>query len=409
MFKGLWSSDEGYYMITSGLIVLGVITVLVVLYLVGQEIRITLLKKRLGEAVVGTEKRNIQLSYLTKTAQTLSSALSKEKLLRTIIEIFGEITKSDRTPSLCTLYLMDYNTNRFTYETGFNLDITMLSRPSFGVDDQLFKALKKNSEIIFFDEKENIKRAFFKENKLHILQGIDYGLLIPLIVENEVMGVVVSFLEKSNFEFFKKDPHLLRTLTGQASIALGSAVQSELAVLDRLTKIYNHAYFEGRLVQEVARSDRYKYPVTVLMIDIDHFKRINDTYGHQQGDMTLKEVARIIKLNIRIVDLCARYGGEEFAVILPETDLTGFSEREDKKDLGKTGGAVTKAENLRKTIEKTEIITPEGSRIKLTVSIGIGIKRFPEGSNISKDQLIKEADRQLYRAKQEGRNRVCHS
>lgn len=394
---------------TFGLILLSIIVALGVLFLAGQGLRIIFLKKKLDEAIIGTEKRNIQLSYLIKTARTLSSALSKDKLLRLIIETFGDITKSDRNPSCCALYLMDYNINRYVYETGYNIDITMLNRASFNMDDHPFKLLKKNREITFFDEAENLKYLFVKENKLHTLKDIDMGLLIPLVVENEVMGIVVSFLAKSSFDFLKKDTRLLQTLTGQAAIALGSAIQSELAVLDRLTKIYNHAYFEGRLIQEVARADRYKYPVSVLMIDIDHFKHINDTYGHQQGDIILKEVANVIKSNIRIIDLCARYGGEEFGVILPETDLTGYSEREDVKKLDEAGGATTRAENLRRLIEEMEIISDEGFRIKLTVSIGIGVKRYPDGASVGKDQLIREADRQLYKAKQEGRNCVCHS
>src|SRR3989338_8353909 len=140
--------------------------VLVLILIGGQEIRIVLLKKRLDEAIVGTEKRNIQLSYLIKTAQSLSSALSKERLLRLIIETFGEITKSERVPSLSALYLMDYNTNRFTYETGFNLDVTMLQHPSYGLDDMPFKIFRKNKEIAFFDDKENLRAGFLKESKL---------------------------------------------------------------------------------------------------------------------------------------------------------------------------------------------------------------------------------------------------
>jgi len=384
------------------------ILVAAIAILVIQQIRIIFLKKRLGEAVIGTEKRNIQLSYLITTGQALSSALSKEKLLRVIIEIFGAITKSERIPSMCALYLVDYNTNKFVYTTGFNIDITMLHLTNLSLDVLPFKALKKNRDIVFLDAKEDIRIFFLKENKRYMSTDLDFSLLIPLIVENEIMAVIVSFLPKSSFEFLKKDSGLLRVLTSQASIALGSAVQSELAVVDRLTQVYNHTYFKNRLEQEVARCDRYKYPVSVLMIDIDYFKQINDTYGHQQGDMTLEEIARIIKSNIRIVDLCARYGGEEFAVILPETDLTSFSERNNKRSPDEVGGALAKAEYLRKIIEKTEMTSQEGFSVKLTVSIGIGVKRFPEGADMSKDDLIKEADRQLYRAKQEGRNRVCH-
>ncbi len=389
--------------------VLCVAIVLVLLLIGGQEIRIVVLRKRLDEAIIGTEKRNIQLSYLIKTAQTLSSALSKDKLLRLIIETFGEITKSDRVPSLCALYLMDYNASRFVYETGLNLDVTMLKNTSYSPEDMPFKIFRKSRELAFFDETENIKSNFLKEGKLYAAKEADCAIMSPLIVESEIMAITVSLCTKTTFEFLKKDLYLLQAVVSQASIALGSAVQSELAVLDRLTKVYNHAYFEGRLEQEIARSNRYKYPVAVLMIDIDHFKLINDTYGHQQGDVILKEVARIIKSNIRTVDLCARYGGEEFAVILPETDLTNVSKRDEITTAGEAGGAVTKAENLRKIIEQSKIFSSEGALIKLTVSIGIGVKHFPGGEDITKEALIKEADKQLYSAKEKGRNRVCYA
>lgn len=386
------------------------VAIALVLILIGaQEIRIVLLKRKFDEAIIGTEKRNIQLSYLIKTAQSLSSALSKDKLLRLIIETFGEITKSERVPGLSALYLIDYNTNRFSYETGFNLDITVLKHPDYGLEDMPFKVFRKSRELAFFDDNENVKAGFLKENKMGIAREADYAIFAPLVVENEIMGVVVSFCAKSAYEFLKKDLYLLQAVTGQASIALGSAVQSELAVLDRLTKVYNHTYFEGRLEQEIARSNRYKYPVSVLMVDIDYFKAINDTYGHQQGDVILKEVARIIKSNIRVVDLCARYGGEEFVIMLPETDLSAHSKREEPAADIEAGGGIARAESLRKIIAGTKITAQEGALIKLTVSIGIGVKRFPGGESIGKDDIIREADKQLYLAKEKGRNMVCHA
>ena len=385
-----------------------VIAVIAALYFIVQELRIILLKKKLSDAIINVEKRNIQLSYLTKTAQNLSTALSKQKLLRIIIETIGDITKSDAESSLCALYLIDYNVSEFIYATGYNLDVTMLSRSSFKLDDEPFKSLKKKKGMLFYDKRSEVKNLFLKSSKARLYQNVDCGLIIPLIVESEIMGVVVSFLAKSSHDFLKKDLHILTALASQASIALGSAVQSELAVLDRLTKVYNHAYFEGRLNQEVARANRYKYPVSLLMIDIDHFKEINDTYGHQQGDSILKEVAQMIKTNIRSVDLCARYGGEEFAVILPETDLTVYSDRDGEEIKSDIGGALAKANLLRESIEKMNIRTLEGHLVKLTVSIGIGVKRYPESTDMTKDLLIKEADQYLYRAKQAGRNRVSY-
>lgn len=386
------------------------VTIIVIVLFIGiQEIRIALLRKRLDEAVVGIEKRNIQLSYLIKTAQTLSSALSKDKLLRLIIETFGDMTKSDRVPSLCALHLMDYNENRFVYETGLNLDVTMLKIPNSNPEGMPFKIFRKSREPAFFNESDGIKSSFLKESKLYAAKEADCGIMLPLIVEGEIMAIATALCAKTTFEFLKRDPYLLRAVAGQASIALGSAVQSELAVLDRLTKVYNHTYFEGRLEQEIARSNRYKYPVSVLMIDVDHFKLINDMFGHQQGDTILKEVARIVKSNIRTVDLCARYGGEEFAVILPETDLTNVSKRDETNIIGETGGAAAKAESLRKVIEQSKILSPEGKPVKLTVSIGIGVKHFPGGEHVTKESLIKEADTQLYLAKEKGRNKVCHA
>jgi len=381
---------------------------LVALLFVLEEIRLMLLRRQLDTAVVDTEKRNIQLSYLIKASRTLSSALTKEKILRLIVEAFGDLTKSERSPSVSALFLLDYNTNRFVYETGYNMDVTMLKSPSFGTDEAPFKGLKKNSEVVFFEEKDNATDIFFKEKRKSMFKNIESAIFVPLLVENEAIAVIASFLAKSSFQFLKKDMYLMEALRGETAIAVGSAVQSELAVLDRLTKIYNHAYFETRLEQEVARSDRYQYPVSLLMIDIDHFKRINDTYGHQQGDILLKEVAKVIKNNIRVVDLCARYGGEEFAVIFPETDLAGASKREGVK-IREDGGALAKAEHLRAILEKTVLLTPEGLRMKITVSIGIAVKKFPEAADMSKDGLVREADKQLYKAKQEGRNKVCYS
>jgi len=396
-------------MVSFGINALMVAAILIAAIFIIQEARVIMLKRKLGEAVIDIEKRNIQLSYITKTAQSLTGALNKQKLLRIIIETIGDVTKSETTSSLCALYLMDYGINMFVYTTGYNLDITMLNRSSFRLDDEPFKVLKKSRDITYFDEKSDIKNLFLKGAKARLYKDLDCGILMPLIVENEIMGVVISFLAKSTYAFLKKDLYLLRALANQDSIALGSAVQSELAVLDRLTKVYNHAYFESRLQQEISRANRYKYPVSLLMIDIDHFKRVNDNYGHQQGDRMLQKVAQIIRTNIRSVDLCARYGGEEFAVILPETDLTAYSDRDNLSgENSELGGALAKARWLREQIEKMDMRSSDGHPIKITVSIGVGIKQFPEGENIAKDDLIREADQQLYRAKQEGRNCVCH-
>lgn len=162
---------------------------------------------------------------------------------------------------------------------------------------------------------------------------------------------------------------------------------SKLAITDGLTGLYNHRHFQGLLKQEIARSHRYGYPVGLLLIDIDHFKIFNDTYGHQVGDEVLKVVASTLKKNVRLTDAVARYGGEEMTIILPHTSLDD-------------AGVV--AEKIRRAVEKLEL--PAGGKtVKITISIGVAA--YPDCA-AEQQQLIQEADDAMYRAKENGRNQV---
>jgi len=163
-------------------------------------------------------------------------------------------------------------------------------------------------------------------------------------------------------------------------------------ITDPLTKVYNRRYLERRLDEEIARAKRYALDLSAMMIDIDHFKHVNDTYGHQAGDVTLCEVARLIKEDIRDLDMAARYGGEEFLVICTNTSIAG---------------AALVAERLRHLLEGHPIEVTDGSGVKqsLRISASLGVA----GSNAkydSREKLIRAADQALYRAKSEGRNRV---
>lgn len=162
-----------------------------------------------------------------------------------------------------------------------------------------------------------------------------------------------------------------------------------LATTDALTGLVNRGYMAIQFQKEFDRSRRYERPLSLLMIDLDNFKKVNDTYGHQIGDQTLESVARILSSRSRIHDICARYGGEEFAVLLPETDLAG---------------AKVIADRLRKAIEGHEFIT-RGPRIRCTVSIGVA--DLAGHSRGTMEEMIAAADKALLRAKSEGKNRLC--
>ena len=165
---------------------------------------------------------------------------------------------------------------------------------------------------------------------------------------------------------------------------------THLALHDTLTGLYNRGSFNAKLQDELKRSQRYKRNISLMMIDIDFFKNINDTYGHQCGDEVLKNIASIISDSIRNSDYAARYGGEEFVVILPET----MPEE-----------AIELAERIRMTIEEKEFKVSENDMFHLTVSIGIG-----SGSQeTTPEDLIKAADTAMYNAKGHGRNQVRYS
>jgi diguanylate cyclase (GGDEF)-like protein len=164
------------------------------------------------------------------------------------------------------------------------------------------------------------------------------------------------------------------------------------ALTDELTGLSNLRHFDDQLTGEIERSRRFNQPVGLVMLDIDDFKIVNDTYGHQQGDIVLSKVARVLRELSRDIDEAARYGGEEMAVILPQTDLDG---------------AELAAERMRQAIEQLSIERIDGDD-PLHVTASFGVASLPENAK-DKEALIAEADAALYRAKRGGKNAVRRS
>lgn len=176
----------------------------------------------------------------------------------------------------------------------------------------------------------------------------------------------------------------------QVLVTLASQVSElqRLSVLDGLTLIHNHRYFQDRLREEFRAAQRYDDTLSLILVDLDHFKDINDHFGHPAGDDALRKVARVLQRSVRETDLVARYGGEEFAVLLPRTPLTG---------------AITVAERIWKELGAMRA----GSAGNLRLTASLGVSSFPHRSVLSPEQLLLTADEALYRAKHEGRNRIC--
>ncbi len=162
----------------------------------------------------------------------------------------------------------------------------------------------------------------------------------------------------------------------------------QLSITDGLTKLNNHRFFQDELARAFEESQRYERPLSLAMIDIDFFKKVNDTHGHAVGDEVLKTVAELYKSSVRSTDLVARYGGEEFAIMMPETELAD---------------AITFAEQIRALVQATPIDTQAGA---ITITISLGVASVPHSRIQSSKDLIVSSDKALYRAKKSGRNQV---
>jgi diguanylate cyclase (GGDEF)-like protein len=215
-------------------------------------------------------------------------------------------------------------------------------------------------------------------------------LMLPLLYKDEALGVMV-FLSRDHGTLTSRQIEHLKVLGNQSAISIKNSLLHEeikrMAITDGLTGLFNHKHFHKRLSRELGRFQRTSRPLSLLLMDIDFFKKINDTYGHPAGDEVLRGVAGIVMETIREVDVAARYGGEEFAAVLIDTDKRG---------------AARLAERLRKNIQKTRF-EAEGHTISVTASIGIS--SCGEDAEQT-EEIIALADRALYRAKEGGRNRV---
>jgi len=217
-------------------------------------------------------------------------------------------------------------------------------------------------------------------------------LTLPLAVEGEILGCLSLNSDEPN-AFDAQDLQFLSVIGYQMAASLKhfqrfSSVKN-MATYDTLTGLYNRRYFEERLGVEAEKSFYSGVPLSLVMVDLDHFKKVNDTFGHTEGDQILCKISSLLKNSVRRKDTVARYGGEEFILILPEAGLEQ---------------SFVIAERIRQLVEKTLF---EVGRAQVNLTLSMGISNFPSHRVKSKEELIKMADQALYDAKRGGRNRVC--
>lgn len=228
------------------------------------------------------------------------------------------------------------------------------------------------------------------KTRLPVLVNTQYQstAFVPLIANNAAVGVMRLEDPRSSDAFTQEDAVLFQSVGSQIATALNNAQLYALAVTDGLTGLYVRRYFDLRMDEEFEQATRYHRDFSLLMFDIDHFKKFNDTHGHQTGDMVLQQFATLLQSNTRKSDICCRYGGEEMCVILPETRLEE---------------AAILANKLCETIRSHVFHGIEEKELKVTSSIGVA--QYEEDFSGPRD-MVQATDQALYKAKELGRNRV---
>ena len=219
------------------------------------------------------------------------------------------------------------------------------------------------------------------------------AMAIPLYSQNRMMGVVSAYRRRISEPFTGDDLDTVTFLVEQGGVAIENVRLHEeaqrLAITDGLTGVWNKRYFQMQFRQMIATAQRFRRPFSLLMMDLDHFKEVNDRHGHQRGDSVLIEFSQRVTKLLREVDTFARYGGEEFICLLSETDVEG---------------AMTTAEKIHDAIRGEPFGSMDDELLNVTVSVGVAA--YPEHGDSYKS-LVEAADRALYQAKQRGRDQVC--
>jgi len=360
---------------------------------------------QLIQAVVGLASTSINNAMLFENSETTKNELDHKVFNLMTLQQSGKVLSS----TLDLSELINISIDMFLETVWANKGVLMLfsdDRPELEV--KAFKGMSKEEvDVLKKDPAEAWAMTTIEKERKPILsheminkatyqsysavnKNLPFAIYVPMLKEGELYGVVKVGAKINGEPFNENDLEFFATLSSQAVIAFENARLYSLAITDSITKLFVHRYFQLRLEEEVARSRRYNSTISLLMCDIDYFKPVNDNYGHQQGDLILKEVSKILRKNVRNTDIAARYGGEEFAIILPETTQAD---------------ARVVAERIRRDVHHCDFasIIPGQPPLKCTISIGVA--GFPLNAD-SKDQLIQKADGALYKAKNTGRNKV---
>ena len=332
----------------------------------------------------GIKKSFENLNILYDSSVRLSKSLDLRQALHDSLMLLDEVFHCSKT----LILLFDEQNDYFRLGAHSGFENLREYKRNIWLDGEIFDTAADPQFMEYFNAHPKLYTLGVVRAQPELVQALGWlertttTAIAPLMGKDGIKGIVLMM---AHFE----EPDFVYTFLNQMSLSLENAKLFYDATRDGLTKLYLRRIFDLTIVLEMKRAIRHKRNFVLLMIDIDHFKKVNDKYTHQGGDEVLREAANLIREQIRASDIATRYGGEEFAIILPECSL------EDGKTI---------AEKIRSTMEEKEIIYEEQ---KIVVRFSIGVAQFLWKLPVTAEQLITAADTALYRAKNEGRNRIC--
>jgi len=338
---------------------------------------------------IAVERSKYENERLYRASSQLSRALTLEDVQRTAFVALAEVCAFDF--AALTAYDATQHSHRVVASTGDAALMALVDGLRFPDNAGLIAmAVKNHISLPKNGEQRDSYTPIFDTDVR--MRGYPSLLVVPLVYGSAAMGSLVIAGKRPRL-FSKSKIEMLGVLANQIAVSLENArmyqAMEAMATTDSLTGLKNRRVFQERLSEMLRRAERHGGPVTLLLCDIDHFKRINDTYGHLVGDQVLRRVAQVVQAQVRTIDVAARYGGEEFAVVLESTD--------------QAGGRLL-AERIRQEVQKLVLQSDKGA---FGCTLSLGIATFPDdapGAAGEQRLIIECADQALYAAKKNGRN-----
>jgi diguanylate cyclase (GGDEF)-like protein len=331
------------------------------------------------------EKSQVQIETIYEASRSLGEIYKFEQVIDEVLEIAQRVLRYQHF----SILLLDKEKEVFLLKGKIELG------KKFKYQNPPQIPLSGITGSVLKEEGKGVRIYEVKDDPRYIpgLEGAHSEMAVPMISQGKTIGVLNAESRKVG-AFSEQDHKIFSILAGAAAMALENAnlhqKMEELTIIDELTGIHNYRYFVNKLENELKRARRYHQSLSLLMIDIDWFKKYNDTYGHIFGNLILKDLTMVIKGCIRDVDILVRYGGEEFVVILPQTS------KEDASHIG---------ERIRSKVEQTKFEDKE-KKLKVRLTVSLGVATYPE-NGIDPEELVKSVDQALYLAKGKGKNLIC--